>query len=560
MRKKMRVAGSLLLAAIVATGLAMIPQKQVAATGDVTIDETNFPDECFRREWVEFYDKNSDGVLSEEEASAVEKIDTSFKSKLITDLKGIEYFTEITELNCNSNNLTSLDVSKNTKLKRLYCGATKLTSLDVSKTTELQGLFCGSSGLTSLDVSKNVNLTALDCSYNELTSLDISQNTKLESLDCSNNLLTNLDVSMLADLDKFDCSGNQLDSLDLSKNAKLRIFDCNNTKLASLDVSKNVDLAFFYCNGNELTELNIYNNKKLINLNCSDNQLSSLYVSHLTNLEKIDCSRNRLKSLDIGKKDKLMFLYCYGNEIKDLNVKDAYFINLLCIYHTGNEETKDGIKIYRYYDDDGGIDIISELEIDLFTKMWTNKIQPTPTPTPAPNSVSVEIDLSKGEIPYTDNQALLDAVSALLKKCEEDGLFGVTVDNVNQIIHMDLDNNGEDDVDYLLVGYTFLKKADTCNIKDAIAFTEEQLKGTAYKSITFVFNQYYTVTFDANGGSGEMDPERAFAGKKYVLPNCEFTAPKGMEFDSWDLGLEGEAVDITADTVIKAQWKKSSIP
>jgi len=41
------------------------------------------------------------------------------------------------ELDCGSNQLTSLDVSKNTKLRELKCGYNKLTSLDVSKNTHL---------------------------------------------------------------------------------------------------------------------------------------------------------------------------------------------------------------------------------------------------------------------------------------------------------------------------------------------------------------------------------------------------------------------------------------
>ena len=49
---------------------------------------------------------------------------------------------------------------------------------------------------------------------------------------------------------------------------------------------------------------------------------------------------------------------------------------------------------------------------------------------------------------------------------------------------------------------------------------------------------YYTVTYDANGGSGSMESEHLLAAndgfaKTYTFPQCGFTAPDGKEFDKW---------------------------
>jgi Leucine-rich repeat (LRR) protein len=41
----------------------------------------------------------------------------------ISDLVGVEAFTALTRLICNTNQLTSLDVSTNTALTQLYCGS-----------------------------------------------------------------------------------------------------------------------------------------------------------------------------------------------------------------------------------------------------------------------------------------------------------------------------------------------------------------------------------------------------------------------------------------------------
>jgi Leucine-rich repeat (LRR) protein len=64
----------------------------------------------------------------------------SFNEMNISNLIGIEAFTA---LDCGSNQLTILDVSKNTALTELWCGENQLTSLDASKNTALEFLFCG---------------------------------------------------------------------------------------------------------------------------------------------------------------------------------------------------------------------------------------------------------------------------------------------------------------------------------------------------------------------------------------------------------------------------------
>jgi len=73
----------------------------------------------------------------------------------INDLTGIEDFTNLTNLNCGGNQLTSLDVSTNLALEYLYCNDNLLTNLDVSQNIVLTQLSCGTNQLTSLDVSTN---------------------------------------------------------------------------------------------------------------------------------------------------------------------------------------------------------------------------------------------------------------------------------------------------------------------------------------------------------------------------------------------------------------------
>jgi hypothetical protein len=131
----------------------------------------------------------------------------------LTSLAGIEYFESLTELNCYMNKLTTLDVSKNTKLDKLYCWSNKLTTLDVSKNTALTILGCHDNQLTSLAVSKNTVMIGLSCHHNQLTALEVIKNTALTDLDCSYNQLTTLDISKNTKLKEFDCKTNPGDGL-----------------------------------------------------------------------------------------------------------------------------------------------------------------------------------------------------------------------------------------------------------------------------------------------------------------------------------------------------------
>ena len=210
---------------VLAEGTAALP---AAETGSIPINSTHFPDDHFIA-YVELRcDKDGDGTLSQAELDGVTELYVAYAN--IKDLTGIELFPYLEKLDCKNNNLTRLDVSKNTKLTKLYCEFNQLTSLDLSKNTALTELNCQVNQLTSLDLSKNTALTKLDCALNPLTSLDVSNNTALTYLDCNYNQLTSLDLSKNTALTKLGCHDNQLTSLDLSKNTALDTLDCSGNK------------------------------------------------------------------------------------------------------------------------------------------------------------------------------------------------------------------------------------------------------------------------------------------------------------------------------------------
>ena len=107
----------------------------------------------------------------------------------------------------------------------------------------LTELWCNDNQLTSLDVQA-IDMYKLVCDNNQLTTIDnLGDNVSLKYLSCSNNDIVSLSLSTLTELDWFSCSNNQLSELDISNQSVLNYFFCwGNLSLTCINVS-NVAIA-----------------------------------------------------------------------------------------------------------------------------------------------------------------------------------------------------------------------------------------------------------------------------------------------------------------------------
>ena len=314
--------------------------KDVTIVRPVAISETNFPDANFRAYVKANCQSDGDDYLTVKEIAAVKKIicNSSISTNKITSLKGIEFFLALNELNCNNNQLTSLDVTKNTQLKSLFAESNQLTSLDVTKNTQLEQLFVTQNQLTSLDVTKNTQLKFLFLTDNKLTSLDVTKNTALTALNTEGNQLTSLDVTKNTALTNLSVASNQLTSLDVSKNTALEILNASYNQLSSIDVTKITNLKDLFLQGNKkLTSLNVTKNTALRKLEVSNNKLTSLDVTKNTALTNLKVSHNRLTSLDVTKNTKLEILDARDNKLTSIDV--TKMTNLKELYIHNNQLT-----------------------------------------------------------------------------------------------------------------------------------------------------------------------------------------------------------------------------
>ena len=248
------------------------------------INEKNFPDANFRK-YIKGNIAGGRDVLTVEERSKVKIININKKD--ISDLKGIEAFPNLTELDCGNNSIQKLDLRQNPMLITLKCNKNQLTQLDLSKNPDIDYLNCSENQLEQLDVS-HLKLEYLYCSHNDLEQLDVKNSKWLRELDCSKNELTVLDVDVThkPNLVRVECQNNQLTSLILGENKMLRKLNCAN---------------------NQLTQLNLNNMISLTELNCANNQLTALDVSSSPNLTTLVLKNNHLTSLNLDNNPNLEF-------------------------------------------------------------------------------------------------------------------------------------------------------------------------------------------------------------------------------------------------------------
>ena len=244
-------------------------------------------------------DANGDGEISQAEALNIYQISfpmplvngvpqrpphefSSLTSGIIS-VKGIEYFTNLTQLALNSYVVKSLDLSKNINLQTLtLAGGDSLQTLDLSKNINLQTLTLEyNNSLKTLDLSKNINLQTLDLENTDsLQTVDLSKNTNLQTLNLVyNNSLQTLDVSKNINLKTlYLLDNNSLKILDLSKNGNLQTLNLEaNDNLQTLDVSKNYNLQTIILSSGIRT-LDVSYNRKLKTLLLACPQLTSLYM------------------------------------------------------------------------------------------------------------------------------------------------------------------------------------------------------------------------------------------------------------------------------------------
>lgn len=199
----------------------------------------------------------------------------------IEDLTGIEAFINLDVLAVEFNALTSIDVSKNTKLKDLIIAGNSISTLDLTTNALLEYLNCNNNPISNLDVSQNANLDELSIDKLLITQIDLSNNLQLAYFYASSvNNLTNIDFSVNTSLINLLINGSNLEILNLKNNSSLVFLVLNdNPQLTYLNLRNNNNMNVYY--------LDLTNTPNLLCINADANISQAMISSGKTFSE--DC-------------------------------------------------------------------------------------------------------------------------------------------------------------------------------------------------------------------------------------------------------------------------------
>lgn len=344
---------------------------------------TLVPDVNFEKKLIDL-GIDTDGINGKVLTSSINTVTTlNVSSAFISDLTGIQSFTNLESLNCSSNKFSTVDLSKNTKLTSLIINNNYgLNQLDLTANTALISLDCNSSYISYLDLSKNKALTFIDCSNNNLVSLnlkngnnknlnlnsifvknsnltciivddetyanqkwlDLKDGTANYSLDCINYTLIpdsnfeqklislgidtdglngKIATSNISKVTYLDLSNSNIKDLTgIEKFTALTYLDCNFNQISNINVSQNKLLTKLSLHDNQLTSLDVSSNKDLYNLTFSLNQIKTIDLSQNKNLHIVAADRNLLNNIDVSANPAIEILFCGSNNLTTINISN----------------------------------------------------------------------------------------------------------------------------------------------------------------------------------------------------------------------------------------------
>lgn len=231
-------------------------------------------------------DVNGDNEIQYSEALLVYRL--SVRNGNISDLTGVEAFTNLTYLNFDFSPITSfnIDISALTNLQTISAyNCPQLTSLNTNLLPSLLTLQLFSNALNSLDLSQFPNLENLSVNNNQLTNLDLSNVPNLESLSCEENLLGSLDLSLVPNLTSLSYGNNGLLPVNVNDLLSLTGLFFYGGSQINIDVSNLIELQSITLKNTNIIALDLSNNPNVFGELIFEDNPSLQYVNIKNGLE-----------------------------------------------------------------------------------------------------------------------------------------------------------------------------------------------------------------------------------------------------------------------------------
>jgi|GEM_PF-2706267 len=484
----------------------------VHADNRIEISEDHFEDAVFREYLKNEFDTNKDGYLSEEERNNVVNIYVPGKIMQLTyngkiaSLKGLEYFPNLESISAKSNALTTIDLSQNHALKDVLVADNNLTELDVSNNPALITLSCYQNNIAVLNVTYCPYLKAA-VENGTRTYVEKYNYDKIIDINGEKGTIyLDVDTETLIEID-----GIPIDEAHF-KDASFREYVLN-----LVDKDQNLHVS-----NNEILDT------KSIDVNGWEIQTMQ-GLEYFTEITSLFVQNNKLEALDVSKNRKLNVISCYNNDIKTLDLSDNValvridcsnnpsLVSLDCSYSTILEE----IKCYE-----------------------------------CPKMASITVGNKQG-------------FKTLV--CYGDALVNLDVAGCKALNRLECQNNP-------IVSLDLRGCEDMINAYESGQLDEEAEEGTiryrkgsatlAFSSSTKVITKdptMWTISFDSEDATGNMDSSTVEEGTLYTLPACDFVHPDGKAFGGWNVTTQdgtpiqenaqiGDTITVNGNIICKAIW------
>jgi len=236
----------------------------------------------------EFYSADANGVRTIVPNAAVYGTGIS---NLIKSISGIENFINLTHLQIENQQVSTVDLRALSNLRVLSLWQEPITTIDLSKNLKLETLGLSETSLVSIDISMLTALREIAFQQDEretrpYTLLNGTTVTGFDNLNITNN------VNLL----RLYIYGNGLSSIDLSKNKLLQEFWANHNNFQSFDLSGFASLSYIILNNNNLNYLNlngVNHNQVPYRLYTDGNpNLSAIHVTNTAVISALESARS----------------------------------------------------------------------------------------------------------------------------------------------------------------------------------------------------------------------------------------------------------------------------
>ena len=259
--------------------------------------------------------------------------------------KNLEY------LNLSKNNLSKFDTLPISKIKKLDLSNNSIEDIKLTNMKDILSLRLKNNKLKEVNLKNNLKLEELDISFNDikelsyfsnLTSLDIENtniedvivNKELKRVNIASTKFKNIDfIKNLENLEDLNIANTNISILDLSKYTNLKTLNISDTYLDKLNIKDNLFLQILKASKAHIKNIDLNSNKDLEIIDLSNNKIEEIDLKSLINLKKLNLSNNKLKTIDLNKNKNLISLFLNSNELIEL---DTSIFKDLEILEVGN--------------------------------------------------------------------------------------------------------------------------------------------------------------------------------------------------------------------------------